>query len=270
MLIELVVYKGEAVFHLNEFDSLTMVALILRPFKGKVIFHSHSAHIIEYFPFLKRIIFRLFLKRVDECILVGAHLKQTYAKFDYILPENTVVQNAFLPPTEEDEPKILMTYDPETLHFIDSHKPLVIANAAKINLYKEIDLYGLDMSIQLITKLKIKYPDVGLLFALAEIGNSKYYNKIIQEVNKLDIQDNIHFMSGQKELWPLFKKANLMIRPTFVDGYGISIAEALYLGCPAIASDVCERPEGTLLFRNRDNDDLLEKVKKVLHDASGQ
>jgi glycosyltransferase involved in cell wall biosynthesis len=124
------------------------------------------------------------------------------------------------------------------------------------------------MCVQLLSGLREEYPDIGLLFALAEIGDNRYYDKIRMKINELGIQENIHFMLGQKELWPLFKKADLMVRPTYIDGYGISVAEALYLGCPAIASDVCKRPDGTILFRNRDEDDLLEKAKMVLSDAS--
>ena len=71
-------------------------------------------------------------------------------------------------------------------------------------------------------------------------------------------------MTGERELWPLFRKADLMVRPTCTDGYGISIAEALYFDCPAVASDVCVRPEGTLLFNNRDMDDFYEKASDIL------
>ena len=76
--------------------------------------------------------------------------------------------------------------------------------------------------------------------------------------------DRFYFMTGQKEIWPLFKKTDLMIRPTYSDGYGISIAESLYFGCPAIASNVCLRPKGTILFKNRDLDDLATKAMLVL------
>ncbi len=71
-------------------------------------------------------------------------------------------------------------------------------------------------------------------------------------------------MLDNTELWPLFENADLMVRPTCVDAYGVSIAEALYFDCPAIASDVCERPDGTVLFRNRDQSDFLEKCRYVL------
>lgn len=79
-------------------------------------------------------------------------------------------------------------------------------------------------------------------------------------ISNLGIESNFYFLTGQKELWPLFKQSDLMIRPTYSDCYGISIAESLYFDSPAIASAVCDRPEGTVLFKNRDTDDLYKKV----------
>ena len=65
-------------------------------------------------------------------------------------------------------------------------------------------------------------------------------------------------------IWPLFKKVDLFLRPTNTDGFGISLAEAIHFGTLAIASDVCPRPEGTILFKNRDFNDLFTKVNKIL------
>ena len=61
-----------------------------------------------------------------------------------------------------------------------------------------------------------------------------------------------------------FKRTNLMLRPTYIDGYGVSIEEAIFFGSPAIASDVCERPKGTILFKNRNIDDLYSKIINIL------
>ena len=60
-------------------------------------------------------------------------------------------------------------------------------------------------------------------------------------------------------------KSDVFVRPTNTDGYGISIAEAIYFKVPAVASNVCSRPEGTILFRSRDSDDFVSKVNHVLN-----
>lgn len=195
-------------------------------------------------------------------------VNQTLTPFLYklgITKDKLLIKNAFLPPPLKEESKILKTLDNKTIEFCKNHKPLIIANAYKIVFQGDIDLYGLDMCIELTAKLKKDFPNIGFIFALANnTVNKKYYLELQERTRKLGIERNFYFLTGQKELWPLFKKADLMVRPTYSDGYGISIAEALYFNCPAIASDVCDRPEKTLLFRNRDINDLYEKALGVL------
>ena len=75
-------------------------------------------------------------------------------------------------------------------------------------------------------------------------------------------------MTGQKELWPLFKKINLFIRPTFTDGDAVSIREALSFNCSVIASDVVQRPKSTVTFKNRDFNDLYRQASSMLKSIS--
>jgi glycosyltransferase involved in cell wall biosynthesis len=170
----------------------------------------------------------------------------------------------FLPPLLDEEEAILKTYSPETHEFVATHSPLLIANAPRVVFYKGVDLYGLDMCVELIAGLKQEFRDVGLLFAIGEMDGDAYYRQIQRRIAALSIAENVYFLTGQKEMWPLFKKADLMVRPTCVDAYGISVAESLYLGCAAVASDVCERASGTVLFANRNKDDFLLKCRQVL------
>lgn len=197
--------------------------------------------------------------------LVGKHLIEFFLTIG-CHKDKIKIQNAFIEPPLEDEDKILKTYPSDLKKFLSSHQKIVVANAASISFDKVgLDLYGLDMCIELTSRLKKDYPNIGFIFVLAnEKINMDYIEKMKENIKELDIEQNFYFLTGQKELWPLFKKAYLMIRPTSSDGYGISIAEALYFDCPAIASDVSDRPQGTIIFKNRDINDLYEKSIKVL------
>lgn len=268
ILLRLALSLESAVFYLNGLHYYVMFMLTLRPFPGYVVFHDHSGRAIEDIHGIKRIILKLFLRRVDECILVGEHLNLYYQQNGYNLPKKTRIQNAFLPPPLEDEAEILSTYDETTQQFIENHKPLIIANAFQIAFYQNVDLYGIDLCVELTAQLKKNHPKIGFLFALAEIGDQEYFRKLNHRIEALGIRNNFHFLTGQKQLWPLFRRANLMIRPTYVDGYGISVTEALHFGCPAVASDVCKRAEGTVLFKNRNMEDLLNKAERSLNETS--
>lgn len=197
--------------------------------------------------------------------VVGVHLVQFLVDLGYA-KEKIIIKNAFINPPLEDEKKILKTYSSSLNTFLNSHEKIIVANASALVFdNNNIDLYGLDMCIELTAKLKSDFPNIGFIFALAnEKVNTDYLEKIKKKIKELNIEDNFYFITGQKELWPLFKQANLMIRPTSSDGYGISIAEALYFDCPAIASDVSDRPEGTILFKSRDLDNLYEKSILIL------
>jgi glycosyltransferase involved in cell wall biosynthesis len=265
LIMKIMLYPGMNTFHLNELSSSAMFGLILRSIKSRIIWHDHSGRALNSLSKIKRILFKVFLKKVNQCILVGDHLKDFYIQNNFRLPSNTIVQNAFLPPPLEDEPGIWETYEPETIDFIDSHKPLIIANAFRIAFHNGNDLYGLDMCVELVNDLKKNYKNIGLLFALAEIGEPEYFKKICKRISELGLNDNFSFMLKQKELWPLFKKADLLVRPTSTDGDAVSIREALFFKCPVVASDVCRRPGDIVVFNYPYFNDFLIKVRRQLN-----
>lgn len=227
----------------------------------------HGSSLIDHYKKSRKI-----TKYLTKCMLNSANFIQVvdpniqkFIKDLGIKNKNIFIKDAFLPPPPEDEKKILNSYEKELFEFIELRDPILISNAGFIRFYNNVDLYGLDMCVNLTNLLKKDYPNIGYIFALADEKINSQYLKIIKEqIKKLNIENNFYFITGQKEIWPIFKKVDIMIRPTYKDGYGISIAEALYFNCPAIASDVCKRPNGTILFKNRDLEDLYEKIKCVL------
>lgn len=266
-LFKLIMSSDFDVVHVHAYDVKLIVTIkVLKLFKKfDIVATSHNPRLFVADGIIKQFIYKNFLKSINTLVVVGSHILEDYKNRKLQLPKEIIIEPAFLPPPEDEENKILTTYPKSLNDFIDHHSPIITANAFQISFYQGIDLYGLDMCIELTSKLKKDYPKIGFVFALAnEEVNVKYLNKMEQRIKELDIEDNFYFLTGQKELWPLFKKANLMIRPTSSDGYGISIAEALHFNCPAIASDVSDRPEGAVIFKSRDLDDLYIKTKEVI------
>ena len=175
------------------------------------------------------------------------------------------VKNAFLPPPLEEEKKILSTYPQSVFDFLESHSPIITANAFAIKFHNGLDLYGLDLCIELTSKIKNKFPDIGFVFALAnDRVNQNYINDMKLKIKNLGIENNFYFLNDQKELWPLIKICDINIRATNTDGDAVSIREALFFNKPIIASNVVKRPKGSILFKNRNIDDLYNKCLKVL------
>lgn len=258
--------KEEVVLH--EYNLKMILAMYLFSFfsglKYAVVFHGER--IFQKKNKIAWFLLRKSLQRASDIYFVNLKLQNRMTVMFPELIRRSVVLTPFLPPPPEDEQRILAGYSQEFYRFIECSSPLLVANASKLRFWHDgTDLYGLDMCVELVRKLKAKYPRIGLIFALADdSGEPHYFSKVRERISANDLDDNIYFMTGQQELWPLFRKADLMVRPTCTDGYGISIAEALYFHCPAIASDVCVRPEGTILFENRNMDDLYEKVSRIL------
>ena len=179
-----------------------------------------------------------------------------------IAPENIEVIPSFIPPTVREEE--IAEIPQEVWAFMNSHNPVISANAYRIIFYNNQDLYGIDMCVDLCANLGQYYPEIGLVFCLPDIGDHEYFNKMKQRIAEKGIENNFLFITEQYQFYPILMKCDAFVRPTNVDGYGISIAEAIYFKVPAVASDVCSRPEGTILFSSRDMGEFTSKVKDVL------
>ena len=153
--------------------------------------------------------------------------------------------------------------------FINNSNFLIAANGW-IRFYNDEDLYGMDMLIDLVYELSKRNIQVSLMFALlgAEIQSmeeKKYYCKLKNKIKELGIENNIFiFESKNKEFYPILQKSQLFIRPTNTDGNSVSVMEAMDLEIPCITSNACPRPEGVVIFKTRDMDDLIKKTMELI------
>ena len=152
--------------------------------------------------------------------------------------------------------------------FIDQHHPVITANAHKLVFHDGEDLYGFDMCVELCDFLRSTYPDVGLIFCLPDVGDRDYLVCMQRRIKELGLAQSFLIVNEKVEYYPILARCDLLVRPTNTDSYGVSVAEALYLGVPAVASDVCERPAGTVVFRSRDSEDFKRKVVRTLENSS--
>jgi glycosyltransferase involved in cell wall biosynthesis len=151
-----------------------------------------------------------------------------------------------------------------TWQFIAEHHPVVSVCAFQFGFYKGEEIYGIDMCVELCSELKKQYPQIGFVCAVAEVGDATYFKEIQKRIKQKNIENNFHFVLEPCEFYPLLPKSDLFVRPTCTDAYGVSVAEAIHFGVPAVASDVCERSRGAILFEARNQGDFLKKVREVL------
>ncbi|MHA1729282.1 MAG: glycosyltransferase [Promethearchaeota archaeon] len=214
-------------------------------------------------PFYKFLIKKMLNKASNIQVVNHFMLKQL--KIMDLKNPNVIIKPAFLPPLENNEKDILISYDKQFLEFLKARKPLLISNAHALEFYKDHDLYGLNTCIELTYQLKKEFPNLGFIFALANDKiNETYLQKMKKRIRRLNIEKNFFMLTGQKIIWPLFKKVDLMIRPTITDGDSVSIREALYFKLPVIASDVVSRPKPCITYNYDDFEDLFQKCIFIL------
>ena len=248
--------------HGYEPKSMLLFSLFSIVRKKKVIFTFHSfRYNIKNIGLLHKFIFWMAARANLYFIVVGPQIKEKIISLG-IGPENIEVIPSFIPPAVREED--IAEIPQEVWDFIDSHSPVISANAFKISFYGNQDLYGIDLCIDLCADLKQYYPRIGLVFCLPDIGDYDYFRKMKQRIEEKGIENNFLFITEQYQFYPILMKSDVFVRPTNTDGYGVSIAEAIYFKVPAVASDVCQRPEGTITFKSRDTNEFTSKVKEVL------
>ncbi|MFL0246143.1 glycosyltransferase [Candidatus Clostridium stratigraminis] len=259
--IMLILKKDIEIIHYNLCGIMPKIYIsifnkILLSKKKKIItLHGDNADIIKK----SKRVFIMTLNTFDCIICVKAgdskKLKNEGVKKPiYDLP-------AFIVPTQSTDIEL-----PQYIqNFIKQKNFIISANASSIQFNNSIDLYGIDMCIDLAAALKNKGFKIGMIFCLPYINNDFYYKELICRINENGIQQDFLFVHENMELWPIIEKSQIFIRPTCDDGYGVSLAEAIYYNVPAIASDVCERPEGTIIFTSRDIKDLYKKTIDIIN-----
>lgn len=257
--------KKEDIIHTHNSDwrIRAMVGLLsLTGAKTIVTIHGDSLkYSIGDKNFIKRFFVIFFLKRTNFIIAVNQEIYNLCISLG-IKKEKIAIIPGFIPPKIHDiELKITSK---EIQFFIDTHSPILVGYAFKIVFHNNQDLYGIDMCIDLCFNLKKEYPEIGFIFILPLIGDNNYFEKLNQRIVECKLSNNFLFITGEKQLIPVLVNSKILIRPTNTDGDPLSIREALLFRVPVIASDVVQRPDGVVLFKNRDLKSLTNATLDVL------
>jgi glycosyltransferase involved in cell wall biosynthesis len=248
------------------------------------IIHVHSS--VPILRFFHILIGRLFFKKVVLTIHSLSTVTTSYGlyflKFTALISNRVIVVSeelkaklklkkciivpAFIPPIIEDEPDL-----PEELNLLVQkqkieNKKLIVSNAYRLNLHNEQDLYGLDLIIDAAQKAKDENLDIFFLFVLTTLEiNESLFLQYQERIRQNQLDNYIYIHTKSISFIKLIIESDLVIRATNTDGDAITIREAIYLGKTIIASDVVIRPEETVLFKNRDSNDLFDKIKESLN-----
>lgn len=118
--------------------------------------------------------------------------------------------------------------------------------------------------------LKAKGYRMSYLFA----GEGSLKNQLEEMVNKLGLQDEVHFLGFVNDMASFFFKTDICVLPSIYEGFSGAAREAMAAGRPVVATRVGGFPEliidsvTGLLVSPRDADGLAKAVEKLIRDKS--
>jgi glycosyltransferase involved in cell wall biosynthesis len=100
------------------------------------------------------------------------------------------------------------------------------------------------------------------------------YDEIWAQVERLELGRRVHFVENpeDEELAILYNGASVLVLPSFYEGFGLPVLEAMACGTPVIAANRASLPEiaggAALLVEPEDIDALAEALRHVLTEAA--
>lgn len=154
-----------------------------------------------------------------------------------------------------------VTYDPDTTKFRKSPHQIIILGRLE-------EVKGHTMAFQALPKVMEKFPDV----KLAIIGSGIIEEKLKQEVTDRNLQKNVAFLGFQTAIHDFLSNSDVVLIPSFAEGFCAVVLEAYYNHVPVVCFDVPALNE--IVFNNETgvivpkfNIQLLsEKIIKILED----
>lgn len=266
--------KKKGIFNLRTLNVIRYLSII---FRGNII-HLHSGSTLlrlTHFTIAKLLMKNIVItihsyKTANKNRLmkwIDKKLLQYSRKTIFVSPEiadqfnvkRALIQNAFLPPFDYDEP-----LPGNVLEWLKHHKVegfvICSANASKFITYNSEDLYGLDLCVAAALYFKKHKIKICIVYVISDFENSENPEQFKQRIIDEALEQYIFLHFSSLNFVALIKESDIVLRPTNTDGDALTVREGLYLGKFVIASDIVKRPEGTFCFNNRDIDSFITTI----------
>jgi glycosyltransferase involved in cell wall biosynthesis len=205
----------------------------------------HSERLFDYGN-IKRIIALFFISKTKRLQLISVSKKLNDFLESKKIPSFHLP--AYVPPSNVDCKEV------------EDSNELFLFSVWKLNRKLAEEIYNVPLAFEFLRKNK---ENLTMLFMVGnKLGSNLDYLEEI--MSKYGVKDNLKVVFDEN-LVDYVHNCRFLLRPNKSDGYGVSLQEALDLGIPAIASDVCVRPKGTLLFENDNLKDMTNKINQVLN-----
>ena len=247
-------YRGKYIVTIHDLihQKYTMTATTRSSF-----FYSLK-HLAYSFAFSKAI------KNSQKIITVSEHVKKDLLKTYNISKD-----------------KVIVTYEGIEKQLVETAKKLTAKKTdevlKKFNIIPPFIFYigsahphknvaGLVEAFQLLRK---NYQYLTLVLA----GKEDYFwRRILKQIENDNVRDVIYTNTiTEEELAALYMRTGCYIQPSFEEGFGLPVLEAMSLGCPVASSNTASLPEvggdAALYFEPSNIYEISEKIKEVLNNG---
>ena len=237
---------------------------ILHLFVGRIyskktilVLHGFTSKPPQFIFYINGLIYRL----ATRIIVVNEDIKKRL----YLPEKKCITKEAFIPPFLMDELEL-----PENILKLICKskmdgKKIICSNAFRLKKYKNQDLYGLDMCIEVAKRLVNKeIPFIFIFVVSSVLQKNESYFKMETLIKELDLGNHFFLINEKLSFVKIMQQSDIVIRPTNTDGDSLTIREGLFLNKKVLASDVVQRPEGVILFENRNLNDLEKKLEELI------
>ena len=231
----------------------------------EIVVTVHNSMVDNYYQktnFINKIFLFLLAKRNIFWIAVSQQAKLEMEKLPICFKNKIQIIPAYIPSNITNKTSL-----PKSLEqFIEDSEKIITFYGHSFMKNCGNDIYGFFDAIEMYSSLVKQYKTCArLVYCIADMNDEKELSKIRLLASELNISDKIYWQIGPLEnMHALWNHTDVYIRPTSTDGDSVAIREALDLGLNVVASDVCMRPDGVLVYNYNHNIDFVTKVNDAL------
>ena len=243
------------------------VGLKKRNIRSVVTIHDVA---FKTFPFMyhwhDRLIYdqkwRYACRHADHIVAISQSTRQDVLRF-YPVPEE----------------RVSVVYQPvQRLFYTRQDEPRQVAESAVTGLPKDYMLYVGSVNsrknlLGIVQAMEQLPADICL--PLVVVGNGREYKKkVLEYVAKHHLEQHIIWagsVNDNRQLQALYQCAALFVYPSFYEGFGLPVVEALLSRCPVVTSNVSSLPEAggpsTLQAEPASPDSIADCMQRLLTDS---
>lgn len=237
--------KRKKIIHFNFSSTRSLILFLALPKgKNKWILTLHNGELSLEGYFLNNFGNKIF-KKIDTFICLSPKQKKFYT-------ENHIDKSKIIEATSYISPPVMQKHDEyfyaQWLEKSKNYSSKFVASGYPTKIYNHLS------TLQEL----IKYHDAFLTLFLYGEDNDGILDEILEYKHYENIEIYLH--RPQNDFNKVLANSCFYLRPNSVDSFGIAVADAVNMGLTVIASDVCQRYEGSILFHTLEQYGQLIKL----------